>query len=101
MLRSSTARRNHWPGRCVTASVNRRQWTCLAFAGAVSGLALVVLVHQPMRVQRCATQTVGGPVLQCEDRQVWVSPDVADMGAAAAVGALTVAGFALPFVDAR
>jgi hypothetical protein len=99
LLQAFTACRNRSPWIRVGTSVNRRQWTCLTFAGALCGLTLVVLVHQPMRVQRCAIQAVGGPSLACEDRRAWDWPDAADMGAGAAFGALAVAGLVLPFVD--
>jgi len=77
-----------------------RRWTCLAFGGAVLGLLLVVLVHQPMRVQRCATQAAdSGPVLACDDRRSWQWPAATGLGAAAVVGALVVGGLASPFLN--
>lgn len=64
-------------------------------------MAMVVLVHQPVRAQRCTLDAGSGLTSACEDRRGWDWPAASSMGAAAVVGALAVAALALPFVDRR
>lgn len=81
--------------------MTRRQWVCLTVAGAVSGLMLMVLAHQPIRVQHCAVQAVGGSALTCDDRRTWDWPDLENMALASIAGAFVIGGLALPFMDRR
>lgn len=73
----------------------------LTFLGAAFGITLVLLVHQPIRTQRCAVQAVAGPSLTCEDQRLWDWPEAWHVGAAGATGATIVGGFTLPFVRRR